>query len=112
MWQCACMRTQPFPHSHVDVRMRMHMCKHTFSHSKNDSCCVFTNLMTKYVHCCLHSSKPGAEQSLVSWARPQLHDFDALAQMVDPALRGAPPPKQQKQSLFLDLLMLLHSVFR
>ncbi|RWR84083.1 protein STRUBBELIG-RECEPTOR FAMILY 5 isoform X1 [Cinnamomum micranthum f. kanehirae] len=30
----------------------------------------------------------GLEQSLVAWVTPQLHDIDALAKMVDPALRG------------------------
>ncbi|XP_070673678.1 protein STRUBBELIG-RECEPTOR FAMILY 5-like [Malus domestica] len=39
------------------------------------------------------SSKPPTEQCLVRWATPQLHDLDALSQMVDPALRGLNPPK-------------------
>ncbi|PKA52925.1 Protein strubbelig-receptor family 5 [Apostasia shenzhenica] len=39
------------------------------------------------------STKPKAEQSLVRWATPQLHNIDALARMVDPALRGLYPPK-------------------
>ncbi|CAN6571061.1 unnamed protein product [Malus baccata var. baccata] len=39
------------------------------------------------------NSKPPAEQCLVRWATPQLHDLDALSQMVDPALRGLNPPK-------------------
>lgn len=33
------------------------------------------------------SSRTRAEQSLVRWATPQLHDMDALAKMVDPALK-------------------------
>ncbi|KAI5007962.1 hypothetical protein ZWY2020_009010 [Hordeum vulgare] len=33
-------------------------------------------------------SRPRSEQSLVRWAAPQLHDIDALDQMVDPALQG------------------------
>ncbi|KAK8641686.1 hypothetical protein V6N13_011067 [Hibiscus sabdariffa] len=37
--------------------------------------------------------KPKSEQCLVKWASPQLHDADALAVMVDPALRGLYPPK-------------------
>ncbi|KAL4366449.1 hypothetical protein GQ457_05G025240 [Hibiscus cannabinus] len=37
--------------------------------------------------------KPVSEQCLVKWARPQLHDTDALLRMVDPALRGLYPPK-------------------
>ncbi|KAL8099854.1 protein STRUBBELIG-RECEPTOR FAMILY 8-like [Apium graveolens] len=36
----------------------------------------------------LDSSRVRAEQSLVRWATPQLHDLDALARMVDPALNG------------------------
>ncbi|KAG9443894.1 hypothetical protein H6P81_015234 [Aristolochia fimbriata] len=39
------------------------------------------------------SSRPRLEQSLVRWATPQLHDIDALAKMVDPALEGLYPPK-------------------
>ncbi|KAG8079720.1 hypothetical protein GUJ93_ZPchr0007g3946 [Zizania palustris] len=34
------------------------------------------------------SSRPRSEQSLVQWATPQLHDIEALDQMVDPALQG------------------------
>ncbi|OAY69485.1 Protein STRUBBELIG-RECEPTOR FAMILY 5 [Ananas comosus] len=50
------------------------------------------------------SSKPRMEQSLVRWATPQLHDIDALAQMVDPALRGLYPPKSL--SRFADVIAL------
>ncbi|WVZ58731.1 hypothetical protein U9M48_008971 [Paspalum notatum var. saurae] len=39
------------------------------------------------------SSRPRSEQSLVRWATPQLHDIDALDQMVDPALKGLYPAK-------------------
>ncbi|KAL2345976.1 hypothetical protein Fmac_007261 [Flemingia macrophylla] len=39
------------------------------------------------------SSRPRSEQSLVRWATPQLHDIDALAKMVDPALKGLYPVK-------------------
>ncbi|XP_068661105.1 protein STRUBBELIG-RECEPTOR FAMILY 7-like [Aristolochia californica] len=38
------------------------------------------------------SSRTRSEQSLVRWATPQLHDIDALAKMVDPALEGLYPP--------------------
>ncbi|KAG5016459.1 hypothetical protein JHK85_022595 [Glycine max] len=41
----------------------------------------------------LDSSKTKAEQSLVRWATPQLHDINAVEKMVDPALRGLYPPK-------------------
>ncbi|KAG0617373.1 hypothetical protein M758_5G185000 [Ceratodon purpureus] len=41
----------------------------------------------------LDSSRPRSEQSLVRWATPQLHDIDALARMVDPALGGVYPAK-------------------
>ncbi|KAG8491020.1 hypothetical protein CXB51_014152 [Gossypium anomalum] len=41
----------------------------------------------------LDNQRPRSEQCLVKWARPQLHDNDALAGMVDPALRGLYPPK-------------------
>ncbi|CAL9759734.1 unnamed protein product [Musa acuminata subsp. burmannicoides] len=50
------------------------------------------------------SSKPRLEQSLVRWAAPQLHDIDALARMVDPALRGLYPPKSL--SRFADVVAL------
>nr|XP_009408730.1 PREDICTED: protein STRUBBELIG-RECEPTOR FAMILY 5-like isoform X2 [Musa acuminata subsp. malaccensis] len=50
------------------------------------------------------SSKPKIEQSLVRWAASQLHDIDALAQMVDPALRGLYPPKSL--SRFADVISL------
>lgn len=50
------------------------------------------------------SSKPRFEQSLVRWATPQLHDIDALANMVDPALRGLYPPKSL--SRFADIIAL------
>ncbi|URE20762.1 strubbelig-receptor family [Musa troglodytarum] len=52
----------------------------------------------------LISSKPRTEQSLVRWAASQLHDIDALAQMMDPA--------SLRQSHCLDLLMSSLSVFR
>ncbi|XXG70948.1 hypothetical protein AAC387_Pa07g0310 [Persea americana] len=35
-----------------------------------------------------NSSKPGLEQSFAAWVTPQLHNIDALAKMVDPALHG------------------------
>ncbi|KAE8656909.1 Protein STRUBBELIG-RECEPTOR FAMILY 5 [Hibiscus syriacus] len=41
----------------------------------------------------LDNKKPRSEQCLVKWASPQLHDTEALAVMVDPALRGLYPPK-------------------
>ncbi|MQL87914.1 hypothetical protein Taro_020462 [Colocasia esculenta] len=50
------------------------------------------------------SSKPRSERSLVRWATPQLHDIDALAKMVDPALRGLYPPKSL--SRFADVIAL------
>ncbi|KAG0461696.1 hypothetical protein HPP92_021993 [Vanilla planifolia] len=50
------------------------------------------------------SSKPRAEQCLVRWVRPQLHDIDALAQLVDPALHGLYPPKAL--SRFADVISL------
>ncbi|KAK4267118.1 hypothetical protein QN277_023945 [Acacia crassicarpa] len=50
------------------------------------------------------SSKPRSEQSLVRWATPQLHDIDALAKMVDPALEGLYPVKSL--SRFADVIAL------
>ncbi|KAF3432314.1 hypothetical protein FNV43_RR27054 [Rhamnella rubrinervis] len=50
------------------------------------------------------SSKAKGEECLVRWATPQLHDFDALANMVDPALRGLYPPKSL--SRFADIIAL------
>ncbi|KAE9452715.1 hypothetical protein C3L33_15363, partial [Rhododendron williamsianum] len=52
----------------------------------------------------LDSSRVRAEQSLVRWATPQLHDIDALAKMVDPALNGMYPAKSL--SRFADILAL------
>lgn len=52
----------------------------------------------------LDSSKPRSEQSLVRWATPQLHDIDALAKMVDPALDGMYPAKSL--SRFADVISL------
>lgn len=50
------------------------------------------------------SSFPRAEQSLVRWATPQLHDIDALTKMVDPALEGLYPVKSL--SRFADVIAL------
>lgn len=50
------------------------------------------------------SSRPRSEQSLVRWATPQLHDIDALDQMVDPALKGLYPAKSL--SRFADVIAL------
>ncbi|XP_071922470.1 protein STRUBBELIG-RECEPTOR FAMILY 8 isoform X4 [Coffea arabica] len=52
----------------------------------------------------LDSSRPRTEQSLVRWATPQLHDIDALAKMVDPALNGMYPAKSL--SRFADIIAL------
>ncbi|KAH7297630.1 hypothetical protein KP509_25G004300 [Ceratopteris richardii] len=50
----------------------------------------------------LDSERPRIEQSLVRWATPQLHDIDALAKMVDPALKGMYPAKSL--SRFADII--------
>eukprot|EP01018_Ginkgo_biloba_P033179 Gb_09560 [translate_table: standard] len=52
----------------------------------------------------LDSSRPRSEQSLVRWATPQLHDIDALAKMVDQALKGIYPAKSL--SRFADIIAL------
>ncbi|XP_058080234.1 protein STRUBBELIG-RECEPTOR FAMILY 8 isoform X3 [Magnolia sinica] len=52
----------------------------------------------------LDSSRIRSEQSLVRWAAPQLHDIDALAKMVDPALNGIYPAKSL--SRFADIIAL------
>ncbi|XVF87787.1 hypothetical protein PTKIN_Ptkin18bG0149000 [Pterospermum kingtungense] len=52
----------------------------------------------------LDSSRVRPEQSLVRWATPQLHDIDALAKMVDPALNGMYPAKSL--SRFADIIAL------
>lgn len=54
--------------------------------------------------CLLFSSRVRSEQSLVRWATPQLHDIDALAKMVDPALNGMYPAKSL--SRFADIIAL------
>jgi len=51
-----------------------------------------------------YSSRPRSEQGLVRWATPQLHDIDALAKMVDPALEGLYPVKSL--SRFADVIAL------
>lgn len=50
------------------------------------------------------SKRLKSEQCLVRWATPQLYDIDALARMVDPALRGLYPPKAL--SRFADIIAL------
>ncbi|KAI3727394.1 hypothetical protein L1987_67208 [Smallanthus sonchifolius] len=50
------------------------------------------------------SLRTRSEQSLVRWATPQLHDIDALAKMVDPALKGLYPVKSL--SRFADVIAL------
>ncbi|KAK4413710.1 protein STRUBBELIG-RECEPTOR FAMILY 6 [Sesamum alatum] len=50
------------------------------------------------------SSRPRMEKSLVRWATPQLHDIDALAKMVDPALDGHYPVKSL--SRYADVIAL------
>ncbi|XP_062088283.1 protein STRUBBELIG-RECEPTOR FAMILY 8 isoform X2 [Humulus lupulus] len=52
----------------------------------------------------LDSSRVRSEQSLVRWATPQLHDIDALAKMVDPALNGMYAAKSL--SRFADIIAL------
>uniref|UniRef100_A0A0E0E416 Protein kinase domain-containing protein n=1 Tax=Oryza meridionalis TaxID=40149 RepID=A0A0E0E416_9ORYZ len=52
----------------------------------------------------LDSSREKSEQSLVTWATPQLHDIDALAKMVDPAMDGMYPAKSL--SRFADIIAL------
>lgn len=59
------------------------------------------NLTTGYY---LSSTRSRSEQSLVRWATPQLHDIDALAKMVDPALKGLYPVKSL--SRFADVIAL------
>eukprot|EP00249_Psilotum_nudum_P004951 c18454_g1_i4 orf=536-2632(+) len=52
----------------------------------------------------LDSTRLRAEQSLVRWAAPQLHDIDALSKMVDPTLKGLYPVKSL--SRFADIIAL------
>lgn len=47
-------------------------------------------------------SRARGEQFLVRWAIPQLHDIDALSNMVDPALGGRYPVKSL--SHFADII--------
>lgn len=54
--------------------------------------------------CVFDSSRTRAEQSLVRWATPQLHDIDALSKMVDPSLNGMYPAKSL--SRFADIIAL------
>lgn len=48
------------------------------------------------------STRSRAEQFLVRWAIPQLHDIDALSRMVDPSLKGEYPAKSL--SHFADII--------
>ncbi|MCO5591891.1 hypothetical protein L7F22_045884 [Adiantum nelumboides] len=50
----------------------------------------------------MDSTRPRAEQSLVRWATPQLHDIDALGSMADPILNGLYPAKSL--SRFADII--------
>ncbi|KAH7387041.1 hypothetical protein KP509_16G001700 [Ceratopteris richardii] len=50
----------------------------------------------------MDSTRPRAEQSLVRWATPQLHDIDALSNMVDPCLNNMYPAKSL--SRFADII--------
>ncbi|XP_074269917.1 protein STRUBBELIG-RECEPTOR FAMILY 3-like [Silene latifolia] len=50
------------------------------------------------------SARPRGEQFLVRWAIPQLHDIDALSNMVDPSLNGSYPSKSL--SRFADIISL------
>ncbi|KAH9604041.1 hypothetical protein KSS87_000727 [Heliosperma pusillum] len=50
------------------------------------------------------SARPRGEQFLVRWAIPQLHDIDALSNMVDPSLDGSYPSKSL--SRFADIISL------
>ncbi|CAN6987282.1 unnamed protein product [Brassica oleracea var. botrytis] len=52
----------------------------------------------------LDRSRTRAEQSLVRWATPQLHDIDALSKMVDPSLNGMYPATSL--SRFADIIAL------
>ncbi|MED6182785.1 hypothetical protein PIB30_031889 [Stylosanthes scabra] len=49
------------------------------------------------------SSRPRGEQHVVRWAATQLHDIDALSEMVDPSLNGAYPP-MKSLSRFADII--------
>jgi hypothetical protein len=53
-------------------------------------CIIFHLYLSIYLS---FSSKPKAEQCLVRWATPQLHDINAVEKMADHALRGLYPPK-------------------
>jgi len=50
----------------------------------------------------LHRTRPRGEQFLARWAVPQLHDIEALSNMVDPALNGNYPAKSL--SNFADII--------
>lgn len=76
---------------------------------KKEACVVvlisfFFLKLNVFTRVCIDSKRPKPEQLLVRWATPQLHDNDALANMVDPALRGLYPPKSL--SRFADIIAL------
>ena len=73
-----------------------------------DRYCTFTFLFLSG-KMCIHSyesliyrDRSRAEQFLVRWAVPQLHDIDALGKMVDPSLNGQYPAKSL--SHFADII--------
>jgi hypothetical protein len=66
------------------------------------SCTFLQSDFLGHLNAC--SSRPRAEESLVRWATPQLHDIDTLTKMVDPALKGIYPVKSL--SRFADVIAL------
>lgn len=65
---------------------------------------IYPSIFFKTLLFYVFSSRMRSEQSLVRWATPQLHDIDALAKMVDPALNGMYPAKSL--SRFADIIAL------
>lgn len=65
--------------------------EHAVTSTDPNDLCYSTGHLNSWLTGC--STRPRSEQSLVRWATPQLHDIDALARMVDPALKGIYPAK-------------------
>ncbi|KQK23823.1 probable serine/threonine-protein kinase PBL21 [Brachypodium distachyon] len=52
------------------------------------------------------ASRPKPEQSLLSWARPFMHDKRKFHRLVDPALQGGYPPSALNQLVVISIMCL------
>ncbi|MBA0807437.1 hypothetical protein Gohar_023242 [Gossypium harknessii] len=83
----------------LDLELTPHLSDYGMAHFHQVSSSFFLFYIFDYN---LYIKRPKTEQCLVKWASPRLQDNDALAAMVDPALRGLYPPKSL--SPFADII--------